>query len=300
MNKEILEKVISNMTEVYKTEPLFADKHGRTMPSRDAIIDIINELKKVVFPGYFDHNRAGSEEHYIGFEVMSVYSQLRQQVKAALYYSCDACPECDLDKCSERICDEFFAGLVEIQQMLLKDLQAGFDGDPAAKSKEEIIYSYPGLFAIFVYRIANRLYKANVPLIPRIMSEYAHGRTGIDINPGATIGEYFFIDHGTGVVIGETTTVGNFVKVYQGVTLGALSTRSGQQLAGVKRHPTICDNVTIYAGATILGGETVIGENSIIGGNCFITQSVPANSRVSAKPSELIVKERKKKSNWEI
>lgn len=300
VSKEILQSVIENMTEVYKNDPLFADKQGRTMPSKDAIIGIINDIKKIVFPGYFELNRAGSEEYYIGHEVMAVYSQLREQVKAALYYSCDACPDCNLDKCSERICGEFFAGLPEIQQMLLKDLQAGFDGDPAAKSKEEIIYSYPGLFAIFVYRIANRLYKANVPLIPRIMSEYAHGRTGIDINPGATIGEYFFIDHGTGVVIGETTTVGNYVKVYQGVTLGALSTRSGQQLAGVKRHPTICDNVTIYAGATILGGETVIGENSIIGGNCFITQSVPENSRVSAKPSELIVKERKKKSEWEI
>ena len=300
MSKEILQNVIEKMTSVYKTEPLFADKHGRQMPSRDAVIGIINDLKKIVFPGYFERNRAESEEHYIGYEVMSVYSQLREQVRAALYYSCDACPDCDLDKCSQRICDEFFAGLPEIQQMLLKDLQAGFDGDPAAKSKEEIIYSYPGLFAIFVFRLANRLYNAKVPLIPRIMTEYAHGRTGIDINPGATVGEYFFIDHGTGVVIGETTTIGNNVKIYQGVTLGALSTRSGQQLAGVKRHPTIEDNVTIYAGATILGGETVIGADSIIGGNCFITQSVPANSRVSAKPSELIVKERRKKSEWEI
>ena len=300
MSKERLKNVIEKMTSVYKTEPLFADKHGRQMPSRDAVIGIINDLKKIVFPGYFERNRAESEEHYIGYEVMSVYSQLREQVRAALYYSCDACPDCDLDKCSQRICDEFFAGLPEIQQMLLKDLQAGFDGDPAAKSKEEIIYSYPGLFAIFVFRLANRLYNAKVPLIPRIMTEYAHGRTGIDINPGATVGEYFFIDHGTGVVIGETTTIGNNVKIYQGVTLGALSTRSGQQLAGVKRHPTIEDNVTIYAGATILGGETVIGADSIIGGNCFITQSVPANSRVSAKSSELIVKERRKKSEWEI
>lgn len=301
MKNDILNKIIGQMTNVYKTDPLFADKNGRTMPSRDDIIGILNDLKKIVFPGYFERNRAGSEEYYIGYEVMTVYSRLREEIRAALYYSCDACPDCDIDKCSERISEEFFKGLPDIQQMLLKDIQAGFDGDPAAKSKEEIIYSYPGVFAIFVYRIANCLYRANVPLIPRIMTEYAHGRTGIDINPGATIGEFFFIDHGTGVVIGETTVIGNNVKVYQGVTLGALSTRSGQQLAGVKRHPTIEDNVTIYSGATILGGETVIGKNSIIGGNCFITESVPENSRVTAKPSELIVKERRKKTdNWEI
>ena len=174
--------------------------------------------------------------------------------------------------------------------MLLKDVQAGFDGDPAAKSKEEIIFSYPGFLAIYVYRLAHILYLEEVPFIPRIMTEYAHDHTGIDINPGATIGEYFFIDHGTGVVIGETTTIGNNVKLYQGVTLGALSTRKGQQLSGVKRHPTIEDNVTIYSNSSVLGGETVIGENTIIGGNTFITESIPANSKVSAKSPELVIK----------
>lgn len=176
-----------------------------------------------------------------------------------------------------------FEQLPEIQRLLLTDVQAGFDGDPAAKSKEEIIFSYPGLFAIYVYRLAHVLYKEEIPFIPRVMSEYAHGRTGIDINPGATIGEYFFIDHGTGVVVGETTEIGNNVKLYQGVTLGALSTRKGQQLANVKRHPTIRDNVTIYSNSTVLGGETVVGENTIIGGNTFITESIPANTKVSAK-----------------
>ena len=164
-------------------------------------------------------------------------------------------------------------------------MEAGFNGDPAAKSKAEIIVSYPGLFAIFVYRIAHVLYLENVPLIPRIMTEYAHSKTGIDINAGAVIGEYFFIDHGTGVVIGETTVIGNNVKLYQGVTLGALSTRSGQELAGVKRHPTIGDHVTIYANSTVLGGETVIGNGVIIGGSCFITKSVPDNTKVSMKDS---------------
>ena len=171
--------------------------------------------------------------------------------------------------------------------MLLKDIQAGFDGDPAAKSKEEIIFSYPGLFAIYVYRVAHELYKMDVPFVPRIMTEYAHGKTGIDINAGAQIGEYFFIDHGTGIVIGETTNIGNNVKLYQGVTLGALSTRSGQLLANVKRHPTIEDNVTIYSGATILGGKTVIGADSVIGGNVFITESVPAGAKVTLKNPEL-------------
>lgn len=168
--------------------------------------------------------------------------------------------------------------------------RAGFEGDPAAKSREEIIFCYPGFYAIYIYRVAHELYLQNVPYIPRIMTEYAHSSTGIDINPGAQIGEYFFIDHGTGVVIGETTVIGNHVKLYQGVTLGALSTRGGQQLMGVKRHPTVCDNVTIYSGASVLGGETVIGENTTIGGGTFITESVPANSRVLAKRPEQTIK----------
>ena len=177
-----------------------------------------------------------------------------------------------------------------IQRMLYKDIQAAFDGDPAAQSKEEIIYSYPGFFAIWVYRIAHELYNMDVPLIPRIMTEYAHSRTGVDINAGATIGEYFFIDHATGVVIGETTVIGNHVKIYQGVTLGALSTRGGQRLAGVRSHPTIEDNVTIYSNASVLGGETVIGEGSVIAGSAFVTQSVPPNSRVSLKNQEVNVR----------
>ena len=186
-------------------------------------------------------------------------------------------------------CNIFFSA--SVSQM--DELQAGFDGDPAAKSKEEIIFSYPGFYAIYVYRLAHVLYLENVPFIPRIMSEYAHGYTGIDINPGATIGEYFFIDHGTGVVIGETTEIGRNVKLYQGVTLGALSTRQGQLLANVKRHPTIRDNVTIYSNSNVLGGETVIGENTIIGGNTFITASIPANTKVSAKSPELVIKKPK-------
>ena len=173
----------------------------------------------------------------------------------------------------------------------MKDVQAGYDGDPAAKSREEVVFSYPGLFAIFVYRIGHEFYMQDVPFLPRIMTEYAHSRTGIDINSGATIGEYFFIDHGTGVVIGETTEIGNYVKLYQGVTLGALSTRSGQKLSGKKRHPTIEDHVTVYSGASILGGETVIGEGVIVSGGAFVTKSVPPFTKVIVKNPELQIKD---------
>ena len=184
---------------------------------------------------------------------------------------------------------EYLSQLPRIQRTLLTDIQAAYDGDPAAGSKEQIIFSYPGLYAIFVYRMAHELYIRNIPFIPRIMTEYAHSRTGIDINAGATIGDYFFIDHGTGVVIGETTIIGENVKLFQGVTIGALSTRGGQSLAGVKRHPTIEDKVTIYSGASILGGETIIGHDSVIGGNAFITKSIPPHTKVSIKNPELSI-----------
>ena len=178
---------------------------------------------------------------------------------------------------------EFLEKLPKIRKYIETDVQAAYDGDPAAYNKDEIIYSYPGLFAILVNRIAHELWLLNIPIIPRIMTEYAHSETGIDIHPGATIGKYFFIDHGTGIVIGETTVIGDNVKIYQGVTLGALSTRGGQALKSKKRHPTIEDNVTIYSGASILGGDTVIGKNVVIGGNAFITRSVPEGAKVSVK-----------------
>ena len=188
---------------------------------------------------------------------------------------------------SYRICRVFFDKIPVIREYVETDLLAAYDGDPAAGCLEEIILAYPGLVAITVYRIAHELYLLRVPVLPRLMTEYAHSETGIDIHPGATIDKYFFIDHGTGIVIGETAVIGKNVKIYQGVTLGAMSTRGGQKLSGKKRHPTIGDNVTIYAEASILGGDTVIGENSVIGGNTFITSSVPANTRVSMKNPEM-------------
>lgn len=262
---------------------------GERLPDRYELTEIIRALQRILFPGFFDEGCAPvlPEEDRLSRLLQDTYYRLKRQLMLALAYKQE-----DKNQAARAtaICDRFFAGLGGIQQMLLKDVCAGFDGDPAAKSREEVIYCYPGFYAICVYRIAHALYMEDVPLIPRMMTEESHSRTGIDINPGARIGEYFFIDHGTGVVIGETTVIGNNVKLYQGVTLGALSTKPGQALAGVRRHPTVKDNVTIYAGATILGGETVIGEGCVIGGNCFITQPVPPNTKVIANLPELTLR----------
>ena len=291
--KSAILRVAKGLTENYASEELFMPKSGRRLPNRSVIIDIVRDLKSIVFPGYFSTDTSATvfPEYYVGHRLNDLYDRLKNQIEIALLYHGEE-PEEAAARADRTTCG-FFEQLPEIQRLLLTDVQAGFDGDPAAKSKEEIIFSYPGLFAIYVYRLAHVLYKEEIPFIPRVMSEYAHGRTGIDINPGATIGEYFFIDHGTGVVVGETTEIGNNVKLYQGVTLGALSTRMGQQLANVKRHPTIRDNVTIYSNSTVLGGETVVGENTIIGGNTFITESIPANTKVSAKSPELVIKKPK-------
>ena len=290
--KDAILKATAALTENYKNEELFMPKNGRSLPSRAVIIDVVKELRAVIFPGYFWSDSAAGmfPEYYTGYRLNDLYDRLKEQIEIALLYANQEMEQQEASEQADRICGGFFENLPEVQERLLKDVQAGFDGDPAAKSKEEIISSYPGVFAIYVYRLAHILYVENVPHIPRIMTEYAHGKTGIDINPGAVIGDYFFIDHGTGVVIGETTEIGRNVKLYQGVTLGALSTRQGQQLANVKRHPTICDNVTIYSNSSVLGGETVIGENTIIGGNTFITESIPANTKVSAKSPELVIK----------
>ena len=291
--KSAILRAVKGLTENYASEELFMPKSGRRLPNRSVIIDIVRDLKSIVFPGYFSTDTSATvfPEYYVGHRLNDLYDRLKNQIEIALLYHGEEPEEAAAH--ADRTAGGFFEQLPEIQRLLLTDVQAGFDGDPAAKSKEEIIFSYPGLFAIYVYRLAHVLYKEEIPFIPRVMSEYAHGRTGIDINPGATIGEYFFIDHGTGVVVGETTEIGNNVKLYQGVTLGALSTRKGQQLANVKRHPTIRDNVTIYSNSTVLGGETVVGENTIIGGNTFITESIPANTKVSAKSPELLNKKPK-------
>lgn len=294
--KIVLNKAIIQIAKTYETSEVLMVENEGELPDRNKIIGIIKDFRGVMFPGYFEgsFSAGAAPEYYIGSRLCDLYNRLYAQVKLAFAYRKKNDLSADeVESKALAVCDDFFSKLPEIQRMLLKDVEAGFDGDPAAQSREEVICSYPGFFAIYVYRLAHALYEHSVPFIPRIMTEYAHGKTGIDINSGAKIGEYFFIDHGTGVVIGETTVIGNNVKLYQGVTLGALSTRSGQKLSGKKRHPTVEDNVTIYAGATILGGETVIGAGSVVGGNTFVTDSIGKNFRVSAKTPELNIRESK-------
>ena len=262
-------------------------------PDKDIVIDILEKVKIVVYPGYYKnrHYRTYTVRNNISLLLEDIIYNLIKQTAIVLRYS-PVYENADTDSiahAAERITFEFLEKIPKIREYIDTDIQAAFDGDPAAYSTDEIILSYPGLMAITTYRIAHELWIRRVPLIPRIMTEYAHSRTGIDIHPGATIGKYFFIDHGTGIVIGETTEIGDNVKIYQGVTLGALSTRGGQDLRGRKRHPTIEDNVTVYSGASILGGNTVIGKGAVIGGNAFITKSVPAGAKVSVVNQELSI-----------
>ncbi len=256
-------------------------------PDNEIIIEILTSLRKIIFPGYFRNRtiKVYTLKNNLSMLLEDVIYKLTKQITIVL--GGEGENEGELSKKAKEITLEFIKRLGKIREYILTDVDAAFEGDPAAYSKDEIIYSYPGLFAILINRIAHELFLLNVPIIPRMMTEYAHRETGIDIHPGATIGKYFFIDHGTGIVIGETTIIGDNVKIYQGVTLGALSTRGGQSLKAKKRHPTIEDNVTIYSGASILGGNTVIGKDVVIGGSAFITHSVPDGAKVSVKNQEL-------------
>ncbi|MDR0707963.1 MAG: serine acetyltransferase [Treponema sp.] len=271
--------------------------------NRSVIIEILETLRCLLFPGYFGKKNitSASVEYYAGNLLEDVRFKLSKQIHFALRQNSAAgtgdsattdAANKGLAEKAEHTAVAFLSKLPEIREKLDADVSATLDGDPAATGKDEIISSYPGLYAIMVNRLAHELHILSVPLIPRIMTEHAHSLTGIDIHPGASIGSYFFIDHGTGIVIGETTVIGNHVKLYQGVTLGALSTSGGQSLKNVKRHPTIEDNVTIYSGASILGGSTVIGEGVVVGSNAFITQTVPEQTKVSVKNPELRYKKR--------
>ena len=262
-----------------------------TQPDRQVIEALIAKLLRLVFPGYYqDYNyRIYNMKNQLSALIEDVAFHLNRQIGIALRGS-EATPSEEAQARAEDITAAFLERLPEIRAFVETDLQAAYDGDPAAKNKAEVIIAYPGLYAITINRLAHALYQLEVPLIPRIMTEIAHSKTGIDIHPGAKIGRYFFIDHGTGIVVGETTVIGNYVKLYQGVTLGALSTRGGQKLRGRQRHPTIEDNVNIYAGASILGGETVIGHDSVIGSNVFITHPIAPGTRVSIKSQELLFK----------
>ena len=266
--------------------------YGLRRPDKDAVIDIIEKLRRIVFPGYFKDKtyRMYNPRHNLSMLMEDVMINLGKQISLA--YQSTGIEETDAAKQAEATTLEFFRQIPAVRALVQTDLQASYDGDPAATGMAEVIFAYPGLFAITVYRLAHILYTLNVPMLPRIMTEHAHSITGIDIHPGATIGKGFFIDHGTGIVIGETTVIGDNVKLYQGVTLGALSTRGGQSLRGKRRHPTIEDNVTIYAGASVLGGDTVIGRDSVVGSNAFITESVAPCTTVTIKNQQLQMKTR--------
>jgi len=264
---------------------------GATLPSRQGVERIVHDLESLVFPGFKAEESVAQEEvRYItGERVVRVSQALAVEVEKSIQYACRVRKDCNRhEDCrgeAEEIVRALMEKIPEIRRRVNLDVHAAFRGDPAARSHEEVILSYPGVEAILIHRIAHELWIREVAMIPRMMSEYIHGVTGIDIHPGAVIGDSFFIDHGTGVVVGETAVIGNAVKLYQGVTLGALSVQ--KELANKKRHPTIEDEVTIYAGATILGGRTVVGRGSIIGGNVWLTESVPPNSRIYHNPSQV-------------
>ncbi len=277
---------------------------GKDLPSKKVVIEVLEDLLTVVFPGYLGETEItkSNMKYVLGNTLTSIYVRLTAEVEKSLKHICRKVKECPQDVCHRRA-QVVVKGLLEkipqIRVLLSGDIEAAYDGDPAAMSSEEVILSYPCVLAITTYRIAHELYLCGVPLIPRIMSEHIHSLTGIDIHPGAEIGKNFFIDHGTGVVIGETTKIGDNVKMYQGVTLGALSflkDEKGRIIKGRKRHPTIGNNVVIYSGATLLGPDAVIGDNVVIGGNVWITSPVPAGTRITISPPEQnIRKERKKK-----
>ena len=256
---------------------------GKNLPSKRVVTAITCDLLRLLFPGFFDEKLIHSSEIKVETAALldSVLGTLEDEIRKSLEYAPPkGLAKKDIAAEARKITEEFLSSLPRVREILQTDVEAAFTGDPAAASKEEIIVSYPFVEAIAVQRLAHELYEKNIPLIPRIMGEWAHSRTGMDLNPGAKIGSHFFVDHGTGTVIGETAIIGNHVKMYHGVTLGAKSTAGGQTLRGKKRHPTIEDRVTIYPGATILGGDTIIGAGSTIGGNVFIMDSVQPNSLV--------------------
>ena len=290
------EQLVGEIVHTYKGDSGINFIDASNLPVRHRILEILDLLTELLFPGYTG-KRAVTKSNInfiVGDILCQVYNDLCEQIERAYQYQCrmKECDGCDCRTMAENVTEHLLRRLPKVRELLKGDVGAAFDGDPAAKSYEEIVISYPCITAIATYRIAHELYLKDVPLIPRIMGECAHSKTGIDIHPGAKIGKNFFIDHGTGVVIGETTIIGDNVKIYQGVTLGALSfpkDERGKIIKSGKRHPTIEDNVTIYAEATILG-DVVVGENSIIGGNVWIKESVPAGVTVTTPNADLVYK----------
>ena len=296
--REEIPGIVDELVLTCDREDCFDHVTPESIPSKQSIIDLIERARRLLFPGYFIPTRldATNIRYYLGQEATEFFEALAEQVTLSIRHEClrynQPCTQCE--ERGQEIAVGFMRKMPWLRVTLAKDIRAAYEGDPAAKSHDEIIFSYPGLFAITIYRLAHQLYELTTPIMPRVMTEYAHSMTGIDIHPGAHIGESFFIDHGTGVVIGETTEIGDRVRIYQGVTLGALSLPrdSAERLRDQKRHPTVKDDVIIYAGATILGGETIIGARSVVGGNVWITESVPADTKVFLKKPELIFREK--------
>ena len=293
----VAQKIIRSVTDEAKEVQHF---DSSPLPDKDVLYRVIRDIFILLFPGYFGHSEMSfdSIDMRIGYRVAKVFEDLRPQVYRELVHGCQkACSPCgNCEKAAEELVYQFLEYIPALRDILNLDVKAAFKNDPAACNFDEIIFSYPGLEAVAVHRVAHFFYKNGLRLLPRIMSEWAHSRTGVDIHPGASIGKYFFIDHGTGVVIGETTIIGDNVTLYQGVTLGALNfprDSQGKLIRSARRHPTIGNSVIIYAGATILGGNTLIGENSVIGGNVWLTESIPPDTRVIIDNSRLIISSRK-------
>jgi len=289
-----LPKLVDCVVKNYESFGGMDHLEGKDLPSKKIVIEVLEDLLSVLFPGYVGNTEItkANMKYVLGNILTSVYDRLTVEVEKSLKQICRKIMECPKDVCQRRaqvVVKNLLEKIPEIRSMLSGDIEAAYNGDPAAMSTDEVILSYPCVLAISTYRIAHELYLQAVPLIPRIMSEHVHSLTGIDIHPGAKIGKNFFIDHGTGVVIGETTEIGDNVKIYQGVTLGALSfpkDKKGRIIKGRKRHPTIGNNVIIYSGATLLGADAVISDNVVIGGNAWITQPVERNIRITIAPPE--------------
>jgi serine O-acetyltransferase len=292
---QIAEKIIDSCND----RECYTHVDYEPIPSRQSVIEIIDRLREILFPGYFTRGKLDpvNLKYSMGQSTTTLFDMLSEQISHSIRHDCfryhQPCSECE--ERGYRLALKLLQAIPAIRKILATDVQACFEGDPAAKSYDEIIFSYPGIYAIAVYRVAHELFSDGVPLLPRIMTEHAHSVTGIDIHPGAHIGKSFVIDHGTGVVIGETTEIGKNVRIYQGVTVGALSLpkNSAEKFRGKKRHPTIKNDVIIYSGATILGGDTVIGTRAVIGGNVWLTESVPPDTTVIMETPRLIYKSKK-------
>lgn len=297
MTDGALPSLVDAMLESYREDSRGHHINKKFLPSRDEIIRCVQLLLQLFYPGYYGRQDLTDEtiRYHVGCLLTELRGALTRQVELCLCHQAEACAGCT-ESCSgeaRKVTDRLLARLPELRRTLLSDVQAAFDGDPAASNLDEVILAYPGLLAVTVYRVAHELYLMGVPLMPRIMSEWAHTNTGADIHPGAEIGASFFIDHATGIVIGETSHLGASVKLYQGVTLGAIShpkDERGRVIRGTKRHPTVESNSTLYANATVLGGQTVVGEGSLVGGSVFLTRSIPKGAKVAIRPPELTVK----------